>query len=102
VPLGATPLETVLATETGVPVPRAAVFENPLTPQQTEVARLVASGLRNVDIARELGIAEGTVARHIFDAGATLRQLGYPVRGRVKLANFAREHGLLDEERDTT
>ena len=102
VALGATPLETALSTETGVPVPRQAMFENPLTPQQTEVARLVARGLRNVDIAQELGIAEGTVARHVFDACSNLRQLGFPVRGRVKLTNFVREHGLLDEERDTT
>jgi tetratricopeptide (TPR) repeat protein len=96
--VGARPLEAALAAETGVPAPRPAVFENPLTPQQTGVARLVAAGLRNADIAQELGIAEGTVARHVFDAGATLRQHGYTVRGRVQLANFAREHGLLEGE----
>ncbi|HET9168743.1 MAG TPA: AAA family ATPase [Actinospica sp.] len=100
--VGAAPLETALAGEAGVPVPGPGAFENPLTPQQTEVARLVAGGLRNVDVAQELRIAEGTVARHIFDAGTTLRQLGYPVRGRVQLANFIREHGLLEEERGAT
>jgi DNA-binding NarL/FixJ family response regulator len=36
-----------------------------LTEQQTIIVRLVRSGLSNKQIARELGISEGTVKQHL-------------------------------------
>ena len=42
----------------------------PLTPRETQIARLVAAGWRNVEIAKELGIVEGTVEihlRHVYE-----------------------------------
>jgi DNA-binding CsgD family transcriptional regulator len=46
------------------PVPR-------LTPRQTELLRLVADGHTNAQIARRLGVSEGTVRTHLetFTAG---------------------------------
>jgi DNA-binding CsgD family transcriptional regulator len=38
---------------------------NNLTVQQTIIVRLVRSGLSNKQIARELGIREGTVKQHL-------------------------------------
>ena len=53
----------------------------PLTPQQTEVARLVARDMCNKEIAQTLGLSTETVKTHL--AGAFLR-LG--LRSRVGLA----------------
>jgi two-component system, NarL family, nitrate/nitrite response regulator NarL len=38
-----------------------------LTPREQEIATLVAGGLRNKDIARDLGISEGTVKMHLHN-----------------------------------
>ena len=62
-----------------------------LTPRELEVAGLVEQGLRNRDIARNLGIQTGTVKihlKHIFEKTG--------VRGRYGLAlNGLREKGTL-------
>lgn len=62
-----------------------------LTPRELEVAGLVEQGLRNRDIARNLGIRTGTVKihlKHIFEKTG--------VRGRYGLAlNGLREKGTL-------
>lgn len=62
-----------------------------LTPREQEVADLVEKGLRNRDIARNLGIQTGTVKihlKHIFEKTG--------VRGRYGLAlNGLREKGAL-------
>jgi two-component system, NarL family, nitrate/nitrite response regulator NarL len=62
-----------------------------LTPRETEVADLVEKGLRNRDIAHNLGIQTGTVKihlKHIFEKTG--------VRGRYGLAlNGLREKGTL-------
>jgi two-component system nitrate/nitrite response regulator NarL len=62
-----------------------------LTPREVEVAGLVEKGLRNRDIARDLGIQTGTVKihlKHIFEKTG--------VRGRYGLAlNGLREKGTL-------
>lgn len=62
-----------------------------LTPREMEVAGLVEQGLRNRDIARNLGIQTGTVKihlKHIFEKTG--------VRGRYGLAlNGLREKGTL-------
>jgi DNA-binding NarL/FixJ family response regulator len=39
-----------------------------LSERQWRIAKLVAEGERNSDIARDLGIAEGTVKHYVFDA----------------------------------
>ncbi|MFI9204234.1 response regulator [Streptomyces sp. NPDC053048] len=62
----------------------------PLSPRETEVIDLAAQGLSNYQIARRLGIAEGTVKRHmrnIFDK--------FQARSRVEAANKAVEIGLI-------
>jgi two-component system nitrate/nitrite response regulator NarL len=62
-----------------------------LTPREAEVAELVEKGLRNRDIARNLGIQTGTVKihlKHIFEKTG--------VRGRYGLAlNGLREKGAI-------
>ncbi|MDQ3648016.1 MAG: LuxR C-terminal-related transcriptional regulator [Actinomycetota bacterium] len=60
-----------------------------LTTRQLEVARLVADGLTNAQIARELHLSERTVENHVFNA---LTQLG--IHNRVQLATWVTERGL--------
>jgi DNA-binding NarL/FixJ family response regulator len=43
-------------------------IEKLLTPREAEIARLVAAGLSNKQIARKAGIAEGTVKIHLHQA----------------------------------
>ncbi len=45
---------------------------NSLTPRQKEILRLIARGFQAKEIARELGIAEGTVRTHMEEARARL------------------------------
>jgi DNA-binding NarL/FixJ family response regulator len=62
----------------------------PLSPREGEVVGLVSRGLSNYQIARRLGIVEGTVKRHmrsIFDKLAA--------RSRVEAVNRAVELGLV-------
>ncbi len=66
-------------------------FES-LTPKEREVARLVASGLLNKQIASEAGISEQTVKTH---RGSAARKLG--LRSAVDFSDFFR---LLDEPLD--
>lgn len=61
-----------------------------LTPREREVIRLVARGLRNKEIARELGITEGTVKMYLHTVYEKLA-----VSSRVELSNAARDRGLL-------
>ncbi|WP_382308174.1 response regulator transcription factor [Herbiconiux sp. UC225_62] len=56
--------------------------------REAEVLRLVARGLANKQIARELGIAERTVKVHL---GSVFRRLG--VNDRTSAALWARENG---------
>jgi DNA-binding CsgD family transcriptional regulator len=62
-----------------------------LTPREIEIANLVEKGLRNRDIANNLGIRTGTVKihlKHIFEKTG--------VRGRYGLAlNGLREKGTI-------
>ena len=66
-----------------------------LTPRETQVMELVEHGLKNREIARELGIRPGTVKihlKHIFEKTG--------VRGRYGLAlTGLRQKGLLSDER---
>jgi len=60
-----------------------------LTARELEVVRGVARGLRNRQIAGELGINEGTVKIHLHHACRKLK-----VEGRLALSVYARDHGL--------
>ena len=57
------------------------VFAEPLTSRERQVAAAIARGLRNKQIAEELGISAQTVKRHL---GSIYGKLA--VRGRVALA----------------
>ena len=57
------------------------VFAEPLTSRERQVAAAVARGLRNKQIAEELGISAETVKRHL---ASIYGKLG--VRGRLALA----------------
>jgi len=69
---------------------REAILEvlNLLTPRQREVARLIASGLSNAEIAQRLTVAEGTVANHVEHI---LRRLSF--RSRAEVAVLVAEVG---------
>lgn len=61
-----------------------------LTARELDVARLVARGMRNKEVARALTITEGTVKMYLHNIYEKLN-----VASRVELANLAREQGLL-------
>lgn len=60
-----------------------------LTARETEVARLVAQGRTNADIAGELFISSGTVKTHVANIAAKLG-----VHNRVGIAAWAWERGI--------
>lgn len=60
-----------------------------LTEREVAVLGLIARGLSNKEIGRELFISQGTAGVHVSNI---LRKLG--VTGRVQAAVMAREHGL--------
>ena len=61
-----------------------------LSARELDVVKLVARGLQNKEVARELAITEGTVKMHLH---TIYRKLN--VRSRLELANTARDQGLL-------
>ena len=65
--------------------------DDPLTEREVEVLRLVAQGLSNQDIAKELEISERTVGNHI---GSILRKLH--LANRTQAALYALRRGLVD------
>lgn len=60
-----------------------------LTARELEVTRMVASGLRNKEIASRLQITEGTVKFHLHSIYEKLQ-----IDGRYALMSYARDHGL--------
>jgi DNA-binding NarL/FixJ family response regulator len=65
--------------------------EDPLTPRESEVVKLVAEGLSNREIASELVISDKTVERH---RATILAKLG--MHDRVELTRYAIRSGLLE------
>jgi DNA-binding NarL/FixJ family response regulator len=61
-----------------------------LTPREVEVVKMVATGMRNKQIAERLNITEGTVKIHLH---SIYQKLG--VSGRVELSIYAREKSLI-------
>jgi DNA-binding NarL/FixJ family response regulator len=65
--------------------------EDPLTPREQEVLKLVAEGYTNKQIAETLVISEKTVERHRANI---LDKLG--MRDRVELTRYAIRHGMIE------
>ncbi|HEV2122641.1 MAG TPA: LuxR C-terminal-related transcriptional regulator [Chloroflexota bacterium] len=84
-----------LRAEAGVDVPSHASPEGArlLTRRQQQVARLIARGDTNRQIARALVITEGTAANHVR---YILQRLG--MHSRVEVAAWAVRHGLMTTE----
>ena len=61
-----------------------------LTPREMEIARLVAQGRTNKEIAATLFIAEGTVKIHLHNTYEKIN-----VTRRAELVRFAQEYGLV-------
>ena len=61
-----------------------------LTPRELEIVRMVASGLRNKEIADSLSISEGTVKIHLHHIYEKLH-----LASRLELALYAQERGLV-------
>jgi DNA-binding NarL/FixJ family response regulator len=78
-------LEKVVRRETGT-----RRLASVLTPRELEIVRMVASGLRNKEIASRLTISEGTVKIHLHNTYEKLK-----VDGRLELMLFAQDHGLM-------
>ncbi len=70
-----------------LPGARPARAEESLSARELQVLRLVAKGLANKQIGRQLGITERTVKAHL---GHVFRQLG--VEDRTSAALWARDH----------
>ncbi|HKV12623.1 MAG TPA: response regulator transcription factor [Thermoanaerobaculia bacterium] len=60
-----------------------------LTRRETEIARLVASGSRNKEIAQQLCISEGTVKIHLHNIYEKLK-----ISSRLELAFYLQKRGL--------
>jgi DNA-binding NarL/FixJ family response regulator len=67
------------------------VRQDPLSPREQEVVKLVAEGFTNKQIAETLVISEKTVERHRANI---LEKLG--MRDRVELTRYAIRHGLIE------
>ena len=103
VSLGLTVLDPALAVAAGVhvhgraashagihPLPAAGAAGEPLTARERQVLTLVAAGLPNKAIARELGISEHTAKFHV---GSLLTKLG--AASRTEAVTLATRRGLL-------
>lgn len=61
-----------------------------LTARELQIVKMVAEGLRNKEVASNLGITEGTVKMHLH---AIYEKLD--IAGRVELTMYARDHQLV-------
>jgi len=71
----------------------APIFDSPLSRREVDVARLVATGTTNREIAAKLFLSERTVEGHVE---RIRNKLG--VRSRSEVATWAFEHGLTETE----
>jgi DNA-binding NarL/FixJ family response regulator len=78
-------LETISRREANAEASAAQV-----TPRELEIIRMIATGLRNKEIAAQLSISEGTVKIHLHNIYEKLQ-----VDGRLALLLYAQEHGLV-------
>lgn len=67
-----------------------------ISPRQTEILTLVAEGDTNIQIGHTLGIAVGTVKRHLADVFLRL-----DVQSRIEALNRARQLGALPQRPGT-
>jgi DNA-binding CsgD family transcriptional regulator len=67
-------------------------IEKLLTPREAEIARLVAAGLSNKQIARKARIAEGTVKIHLHKA---YQKLGIANRAGLAVFMFSSDAGVM-------
>ncbi len=65
--------------------------EDPLTPRELEIVKLIAEGLTSEEIAEQLVISKKTVERHRANV---LEKLG--MRNRVELTRYAIRRGLVE------
>ena len=72
-------------------LPESSPLVEPLTKRELDVLKMVATGLSNPEIAEQLIVATGTVAKHTNNI---FGKLG--VRNRTEATQKARELGLLD------
>jgi DNA-binding NarL/FixJ family response regulator len=75
--------------------PRQSAIEKLLTPREAEIARFVAAGLSNKQIARKAGIAEATVKIHLHKA---YQKLGIANRAALAVMVCSGAHGRGQEE----
>jgi DNA-binding NarL/FixJ family response regulator len=78
-------LDRMLRREAGV-----AEVRRLLTAREIEIVKMVATGLRNKEIADKLSISESTVKIHLH---SVYQKLG--VSGRVELSNYVHAHSLV-------
>ncbi|MGX7762634.1 response regulator [Streptomyces angustmyceticus] len=71
------------------PPPTTTPAPSPLTPRERDIARLVAHGLTNAEIATHLVITPGTVKTHLANIQAKLH-----TRNRVGIATWTWQSGL--------
>ena len=74
----------------GAPAVDAGSALDVLSPREQDVARMLATGASNDDIARRLFLSENTVKTHVK---AVLAKLGVP--DRIHVVIWAYEHGVL-------
>jgi DNA-binding NarL/FixJ family response regulator len=71
------------------PQPQADARVDALTPREHEVLLLMARGLSNADVGRELVLEPSTVKKHVANVLSKL-----DIRSRAQAVVFAYEHGL--------
>jgi two-component system, NarL family, response regulator LiaR len=74
-----------------VPSRRSAPYSDEITERERDVVRLVAQGLSNHEIAKELVISEKTVKTHVSNILSKLN-----LEDRTQLAIYAIKNGLVD------
>ncbi|GAB4058095.1 response regulator [Catellatospora paridis] len=85
---GVLPLDPVVAARLTAAVPQRSPAVA-LSIRESDILRLVARGMTNREIGRELHLSEGTVKNHM---SRILDRLG--LRDRTQAAVYARDHGL--------